>query len=175
MPAAVVSNLNSTAGIVAVAAAAVAVIALLSGVTLLIRVRQLRAAQRVVLGDGREDLVAHAAALQTAFEAFAESVSADVDNLGGRVGAAEGRLDGAIAHRSLIRYDAYDEMSGHQSLSIALLDATGSGVVLSSIHHRDSARLYAKQIRDGRPEQELSPEEAEAVRDALAGGPGPGA
>ena len=59
---------------------------------------------------------------------------------------AEQRLDGAIAYRSLVRYDAYGEMSGRQSTSIALLDASQSGIVLSSIHHRDQARLYAKQV-----------------------------
>ena len=81
---------------------------------------------------------------------------------------AEHRLDGAIAYRALVRYDAYGEMSGRQSTSIALLDAHRSGVVLSSIHHRDQARLYAKQVHNGRGEIELSPEEAEAVRLALA-------
>jgi hypothetical protein len=72
-----------------------------------------------------------------------------------------------VAHRALVRYDAYGEMSGRQSTSIALLDASRSGIVLSSIHHRDTARLYAKQIRNGQPELELSPEESEAVRLAL--------
>jgi hypothetical protein len=79
----------------------------------------------------------------------------------------EERLDGAIAFRALVRYDAYGEMSGRQSTSIALLDATRSGVVLSSIHHRDQARLYAKQVHQGQAELELSPEENEAVRLAL--------
>ena len=82
---------------------------------------------------------------------------------------AERRIDRTIAYRSLVRYDAYGEMSGRQSTSIALLDATRSGVVLSSIHHRDQARLYAKQMRDGTPELELSPEEDEAIRLALEG------
>ena len=68
-----------------------------------------------------------------------------------------------------MRYDAYNEMSGRQSTSIALLDAHRSGVVLSSIHHRDQARLYAKQVVDGAGLLELSPEEEEAVRLALAG------
>ncbi|MEA2138316.1 MAG: hypothetical protein QOG56_1466, partial [Solirubrobacteraceae bacterium] len=77
------------------------------------------------------------------------------------------RLDGAIAHCGLIRYDAYNEMSGRQSTSIALLDSKRSGVVLSSIHHRDQARLYAKQISEGTAELRLSPEEEEALRLAL--------
>ena len=84
-------------------------------------------------------------------------------------GDAEDRIDRTIAYRGLLRYDAYNEMSGRQSTSIALLDATRSGIVLSSIHHRDQARLYAKQVREGASEIELSPEEAEAVRLAIAG------
>jgi len=91
-----------------------------------------------------------------------------VEGLTTRMEAAEGRFDGAIAFRALVRYDAYGEMSGHQSATIALLDASRSGVVLTSIHHRDQARLYAKQVTDGTGEIELSPEEAEAVRLALA-------
>jgi hypothetical protein len=95
---------------------------------------------------------------------------ADVaSRLDARLTAAEGRLDGAVAYHGLVRYDAYNEMSGRQSTSIALLDSSGSGIVLSSIHHRDQARLYAKQIVGGRGQLELSPEEEEAVRVALAG------
>ncbi|TML28889.1 MAG: DUF4446 family protein, partial [Actinobacteria bacterium] len=51
-------------------------------------------------------------------------------------------------------------------------DHRRSGVVLSSIHHREQARLYAKQVRDGEAELELSPEETEAVQRALGGGDG---
>ena len=91
------------------------------------------------------------------------------EKLDGRMGAAEERLDGTIAYRSLVRYDAYGELSGHQSTSIALLDAGHSGVVLSSIANRETARLYCKQVHAGEGELELSPEEAEAVRLALAG------
>jgi hypothetical protein len=79
----------------------------------------------------------------------------------------EMRLDGAIAHRALVHYDAWGEMSGRQSTSIALLDAAGSGIVMSSIHHRDQARLYAKQVEQGSSEHELSPEENEAIQLAL--------
>ena len=78
------------------------------------------------------------------------------------------RLDGALAHHGLVRYDAYNEMSGRQSTTIALLDASRSGIVLSSIHHRDQARMYVKQVRDGQGELELSPEEEEAIRAATS-------
>jgi hypothetical protein len=165
-----VHDLTSTTGIVAIAAGAVAVLALGLSVGLAIRLRRVRADQRTVLGDRQRDLVAHAAALQSQFEALNDYVQDVAARLDGRVGTAEHRLDGAIAYRSLVRYDAYGEMSGRQSTSIALLDATRSGLVLSSIHHRDQARWYAKQVREGRGELELSPEEDEAVRLAVEGG-----
>ncbi len=162
-------DLSSTAGIVAIAAGAVALLALALSVGLMLALRRLRADQRAVLGDRNQDLVSHAAGLQSKFEALAQEVAGTATQLNDRMAAAEDRLDGAMAYRALIRYDAYGEMSGRQSTSIALLDATRSGLVLSSIHHRDQARLYTKQVREGRGELELSPEEQDAVRLALEG------
>ena len=121
--------------------------------------------------SGREDLVAHASALQGAFEELHGRVEEVAERLDERMAAAEHRIDGAIAYRSLVRYDAYGELSGHQSTSLALLDAAHNGVVLSCITHRDSARLYCKVVQDGHGEHELSPEEDEAIRLALAGEP----
>jgi hypothetical protein len=165
-----VDDLTTTTGIVALAAVALALAALTLAGVALVRLRRLRAAQRVVLGEhGQRDLVTHAAELTEGFEALRDWIEEVGARLDGRLATAEDRLDGAIAYRGLLRYDAYNEMSGRQSTSIALLDATRSGIVLSSIHHRDQARLYAKQVRDGQAELELSPEEAEAVRLALAG------
>ena len=163
------SDFSDAPGVVALAAAGIAVAALVWAAVLTIRVRRLRADQRAVLGDHREDLVAHAAALQEAFLALQERSEDLAQRLETRMGEAEDRLDGALAYRSLVRYDAYGELSGHQSTTIALLDAEHNGVVLSSIAHRDSARLYCKQVIAGQGELELSPEEAEAVRLALAG------
>ena len=162
-----VHNLTSTAGIVAMAAAAGALLALLFCAVLGVKLRRLRADQRTILGDHDQDLVAHAASLQQQFEALYDYVQEASERLDERMQTAEHRLDGAVTYRSLIRYDAYGEMSGRQSTSIALLDAKRSGLVLSSIHHRDQARLYAKEVREGKPELELSPEEDEAIRRAL--------
>jgi len=164
-----VHNLSSTAGIVALAAGGVALLALALSLVLALRLRRVRAAQTAVLGDGQRDLVAHAASLQAQFQALSEYVQDAAARLDDRMTAAEQRLDSAMAYRALVRYDAYGEMSGRQSTSIALLDANRSGVVLSSIHHRDQARLYAKQVHQGQPELELSPEEDEAIRLALSG------
>lgn len=164
------TSITDTPGLVAIASGALALVALVLCAVLASRLRRLRAGQRVVLGEtGERDIVAHGADLEVAFDALRDYVGDIAERLDGRTASVEAALQGAISHRSLVRYDAYNELSGHQSMSIALLDATRSGVVLSSIHHRDQARLYAKQVTGGRGELELSPEEAEAVRLALAG------
>jgi hypothetical protein len=162
------ASLTDTQGIVALAAAGVAILALIACAFALLGLRRVRASQRIVLGDANRDLVAHAGDLQQAFAELREYVGEAAERIDGRLGAVEQALRGAIAYHALVRYDAYNELSGRQSMSIALLDATRSGIVLSCIHHRDQARLYAKQVRDGSSELEMSPEEAEAVRLALA-------
>jgi hypothetical protein len=165
-----VNELTDVPGLVALAAGAIALVALILAIVLAVKLRRLRAGQRVVLGAyGTADLVAHASDLQAAFAALNQHVDEVSQRLDARMTTAEERLDGAIAYRALVRYDAYGELSGHQSTTIALLDAGHNGVVLSTIAHRDTARMYCKQIHAGRGEQQLSPEEEEAIRLALAG------
>ena len=164
-------DLTTTQGIVALAAAGVAVVALLWVIVLAVKLRRVRAAQRTVLGEGQADLVAHAAQIQEAFVQLRDWVEETATRLEERMATAEERIDGCVAYRSLVRYDAYGEMSGQQSSSMALLDAHRTGVVLSSILHREQARVYVKQVREGESELELSPEEHEAIEAALAAAP----
>lgn len=161
-------DLTSTVGLVALGAAGVALIAVFLALSLALRIRRVRAAQRTVLGEGGErDLVGHADALARELAALSDRADAADARLDARLTTAERRLDGAIAHAAVVRYDALDEMSGRQSSSVALLDAHRNGVVLSSILQRDTARLYAKPVLDGRSELTLSPEEETAVARAL--------
>ena len=140
---------------------------------LAVGMRRVRRAQRVVLGEqGQRDLVdTRRPRCRRPSKGLHEvRRGCRAPRLDGRLAGAELALRGAIAHRALVRYDAYNELSGRQSMSIALLDDERSGIVLSCIHHRDQARVYAKQVYGGQGELELSPEEAEAVRLALAAG-----
>ena len=96
----------------------------------------------------------------------ADALPEDVLGLRQEVAAlrAEGR--DALRHLAAVRYDAFGDMGGHLSWSVALLDDGGNGVVLTSIHGRSEARTYAKSIAGWRCDQQLSPEEAEAVEAA---------
>ena len=161
-------ELTTTTGIVALAAGGVAVVALLFAAYLATRVRRLRQAQTAVMGENdQRDLVAHAERLETGFTQLREWVEETMERIGQRMDLTEQRVDGCVAHTSIVRYDAYNELSGHQSSSIALLDARRTGVVLSSIVHRDQARLYVKRMHEGEAEIALSPEEQQAVDAAL--------
>ncbi len=168
------ADLTSTPGLVALGACVLALLALALAVRATLALRGLKDAQRVVLGEhGEQDLVAHAARIDQEFQALNDYVGDVAAGLEGRLDVAERRLDGALTQRGLVRYDAYNEMSGRQSTTIALLDAHRSGVILSSIAHRDQARLYAKQVTAGLADLQLSPEEEEALAQALAAPPAP--
>jgi hypothetical protein len=161
-------DLTSTAGIVALVAGGIAAVALIFAIVLAVRLRRLQAAQRMVLSDGSDrDLIAHAASLESGFTALRDYVEEAFARLDERLKQGEQRLEGCVSRTAVIRYDAYGEMSGRQSSSMALLDETGTGVVMSAILHRDQARLYVKDVNSGDSEFELSPEEHEAIRNAL--------
>ena len=162
------NDLTTTQGIVALAAAGVAVVALLFAIVLAVKLSRLRASQRLVLGQhGERDLVTHAERLESGFVQLRDWVEEALQRLDERVATTEHRIDDCLAYTSLVRYDAYGEMSGQQSSSYALLDSHRSGVVISSILHREQARVYVKRVRNGESELELSPEEREAIEAAF--------
>ncbi|GIK78498.1 MAG: hypothetical protein BroJett022_21880 [Actinomycetes bacterium] len=163
-------SLDSTVGIVAVAAAAAAVLALLLCLALTVRLRRLRADQRQLLGDGPVDLVGHAAALGRTVEQMDAALRAETERSAARIAAAEERLDVAVSRTAVLRYDAFNETSGRQSSTIALLDDRDNGVVISAILQREQARVYAKPIVAGRSSFDLSPEEIAAMEQARRGG-----
>jgi hypothetical protein len=77
-------------------------------------------------------------------------------------------IDGSVQNVALLRYDAFEDVGGRLSFSCAMLDVQGSGVVLTSINGRQETRVYAKPIAEGRSSYNLSSEEEEAIRQALA-------
>jgi hypothetical protein len=159
---------SDAAGIVAIAAAALAVFALIFCALLARRLRRIRATQETITGEGGErTLVDHAGELERRLGTLGQLVAESVGRLDQRDAELDQRLAGAITQCGVIRYDAMGEMTGRQSSSIALLDSHGTGVVLSSILHREQARLYVKPVTGGRSEFDLSPEEREALEVAM--------
>jgi hypothetical protein len=153
----------SVAGWIAIAAAAAAVVALVVALALYMRLRRVRSAQVALLGSGSGDLVDFAVSLQGRIDGLHRAV----DELGAALTRLERRLDSTVSRVAVVRYDAYENTGGHQSASLALLDSSRSGVVLSAIQGRDYARIYVKELDDGRAAVTLSPEEQQAVERAM--------
>ena len=95
-----------------------------------------------------------------------DALPEDVHGLRQEVAALKAESADALRHLSVVRYDAGGDVGGHLSWSLAVLDDAGHGVVLTSIHGRSEARTYAKSISSWSCEQQLSPEELEAIEHA---------
>jgi hypothetical protein len=154
---------SSAAGWIAIAAAAVALLALAIALVLQVRLRRIRSAQLTLQGSGGGDLVDFAVSLQGRVDGLHRAL----DEVTAALGRLERRVDSTVSRLAVVRYDAYENTGGHQSASVALLDASRSGVVLTAIQGRDYARIYIKELDDGRAAVSLSPEEQEAMERAM--------
>ncbi len=154
----------STAAWFGVAALGVAVVAFGIAAWALRSLRQVRAAQKVLLGGERGDLVDFAVSLQ----ARIDDLHRAVDEVAAGLSRVDRRFDRALARTAIVRYDAFPGTGGQQSASVAFLDASRSGIVVSAVQGRDYARIYVKELDQGRTPVALSPEELEAVERAMA-------
>src|SRR5207247_6986336 len=116
----------STAEWIAIGASVAAVVAIVVAVLAWSKLNAVRSAQAVLLGGGKEDLVDFAVSLQGRIDDLLRAV----DEVAAGLSRVDRRVDTAVSKTSLVRYDAYEGAGGHQSASIALLDAGRSGVVL---------------------------------------------
>jgi hypothetical protein len=157
----------TSSGLVA-AALAIAVIVLV--VVVVVLWRRLSALERRLAGltsagDGRS--------LESTLHATLDRVGAlatGVDQLTSRAAMLETVQRKAVQKTGLVRYNPFEDTGGNQSFAVALLDANGDGVVVSSLHARQNTRVYAKAVTGGRAEAALSDEEGEALRKAMAQG-----
>jgi hypothetical protein len=150
---------------IAIAACVVAGVALLAAALASWKLRAVRASQLVLLGGGKQDLVDFAVSLQGRIDDLHRAV----DEVAAGLSRVDRRVDTTVSKTSLVRYDAYEGAGGHQSASLAFLDAGRSGIVLTAIQGRDYARIYVKELDHGRPSVALSPDEEQAVERAMAG------
>ncbi len=154
----------SAALVVAIVGAAIAGLVLVALLLVARRLRALRAAQGVLLGGERRDLVDFAVSLQTRIDDLHRAV----DEIAAGLSRVDRRVDGAVTNTAVVRYDAYQDTGGQQSASFAFLDSTRTGTVVTAIQGRDYARIYVKDLDRGKASVSLSPEEQEAVERAMS-------
>lgn len=155
------------ADIIAIAGAGVALLALIVAVVAVAKLRGVRRSLDVLTIDGDQLPVIDVLGAQRGELA---DMRADVERLRGQVTSVRTDVRDALRHVAVVRYDAFADMGGRLSFSVALLDDGGDGVVLSSlIGHRTEARFYAKGVKGGASEQALSPEEQQAIDYAIGG------
>ena len=154
----------SAAAWIGIGAAALSVVTFALAIAFYVQLRNVRRAQKVMIGNGTGDLVDFAMSLQ----ARIDDLHRAVDEVAAGLSRIDKRVDGCLSHTSIVRYDAYEDAGGHQSASLAFLDAARSGVVVSAIQGRDYARIYVKELDRGRASVALSPEEQQAVDRAMS-------
>jgi hypothetical protein len=147
---------------IAIGAAAAVAVLLFVVAYLAVTLRRMRRSQRIVVGTDSHDLVEYAMSLL----ARVEQVEGRADAVEASAAAVGRRVDRCLERRAMLRYDAIEGAGGRQSVTIALMDASRSGLILSAIQGRDYARIYVKEVRDGLSDVELSPEEMRALEQA---------
>jgi Protein of unknown function (DUF4446) len=133
---------------------------LLLGLASALRLRKLRRAYTILQGaDGPDSFVDVVARKTVQLEGLRQEVEAVQQ----RLDIVQSDLADAISHVAVVRYDAFSDMGGRLSFSVALLDDQGDGLVLTSINGRTETRTYAKGVKAGVSEASLSPEEDQVV------------
>jgi hypothetical protein len=145
---------------VALGAAVAAVLALLLAVVATLRLRKMRRAYTVLQSAGGSDSFVDIVARKSA---QVDDLRQDVTQVHQRLDAVQASLSDAISHIAVVRYDAFSDMGGRMSFSVAMLDDSGDGLVLTSINGRTETRTYAKGVKAGSSEASISPEEEQVI------------
>ena len=154
---------STTLGALIIVTLVAAVAALVVSVVALLGQRRVRASYRVFSQGSRDDVL-------TTLQRHISEVQAlrgDVKGLRDHSYGVRDLLAGCISRVHTVRYDAFDDMGGHLSFSSAFLDEHGDGMVITAINGRADTRIYAKAVRAGSSEHNLSEEEHRAIRQAL--------
>lgn len=144
------------------------ILALLALLVALIAIRNLRRlrAHYAALVSGSDVLSAEQRFAQVLERVAEQGTSSQVT--GRRLTALEAAAPGALSRMGLIQFQAFEDVGGGQSSALALLDGTGSGVVITALHARVGTRIYVKRVIEGRGEGTLGAEESAAIAAALA-------
>ena len=146
---------------VSIAIIVVAVLVTVLAIWQTIQIQAVRRKVDAVPSDG------NTVALLRALDERSLRTASDVDALTQRVVGIEGRVPHALSRFAVVEYDAFGNITGNQSRSIAILNERGDGLVITLLTYRDDTVFYTKEVRAGRGVQELAPEEQGSVDRAL--------
>lgn len=154
-------------GLAVIAALVASVLAVIA---VAIAVRADRRASEITPGSGRvADLERRSAQTAKRLELLENDIDlrrGDADAEPRAVSNAIRGTGSAISHVGLVRFDAFEDTGGGQSFALALIDEDGDGVILTSLHSRQTTRVFVKDIRGGVADAPLSGEEERALREA---------
>ncbi len=157
-------SLENVSDPVSLVAAGTSGLAVLVAASAHLRFRRLQKACSVLQGDAEHSSFIVAVSRQTA---EMERLRAEVGRLHREFDAFRTDVDESLRRVAVLRYDAFGEVGGRLSWSVALLDDHGDGVVLTSLVNRTDTRCYIKTLKRGVPDLRLSPEEISVVDAAL--------
>jgi len=146
---------------VSIAIIVVAVLVTVLAIWQTIQIQAVRRKVDAVPSDG------NTVALLRALDERSLRTASDVEALTQRVNGLEGRVPHALSRFAVVEYDAFGNITGNQSRSIAILNERGDGLVITLLTYRDDTVFYTKEVRAGRGVQELAPEEQGSVDRAL--------
>jgi len=118
---------------------------------------------RKIFRSGSTDLEKVLLELRKNEVAFSEALKEAV----ARVSNLESELPKDLKRVGLVRYNPFSDAGGDQSFALALLNAQNDGIVLSSLYGREMNRVYAKLIKHGRSQYQLTEEEKKAIESAV--------
>ena len=150
---------------IALGAAGAAVVGLITAISAHLRLGRLRRGFAALDGRGKETVLD---AVRRSGDEMA-AMRAEVDAMRDQLRATRGDVADALRHVAVVRYDAFGDMGGRLSFTVALLDDASDGLVITAIHGRSESRTYAKGVKSGSSEQSLSPEEQQAIELAMRG------
>lgn len=90
------------------------------------------------------------------------------DEIKRRLLGAEKRLAKSIRSIKTIRFNPFTDSGSNQSFATAIIDDHGDGVVLSSLYSRERVSVFAKPVVKGKPQYDLTEEEAKVLEEATA-------
>ena len=155
---------KTAADLLAVIGTAAGAVGILVALLAHARLRRLRRDYSVLQGGDQKESFVAVAARQA--EQVAQ-LRAHLTTVERRMQALRGDVADALRHVAVVRYDAFRDMGGRMSFSAALLDDAGDGLVITAIHGRTETRSYAKGVKAANSDQQLSPEERQAIAFAM--------